>query len=279
MPSQTVSDRHDIPTTGPTGPADRCARLRALHVPGAPLVVPNAWDVASARAIAGTGFPVVGTTSAGVAAVLGYPDHEGAPGGQMLAAAARITGAVDVPVTVDAEAGYGMAAAELVQALQAMGAAGCNLEDTDHAHGRLHDPAEHAEWLRDVRGAAAALDYPLVINARVDVFLAAMPEPDGGRGQIALVDEALRRAHAYAAAGADCVFPIVLWQPDALTAFLTQAPGPVNILRIPPAPSEPELADLGVARISYGALLHHEMTEHLVRRITPLLPPPLPTPR
>jgi 2-methylisocitrate lyase-like PEP mutase family enzyme len=130
-----------------------------------------------------------------------------------------------------------------------------------------------------VRGAASALDYPLVINARVDVFLAALPEPDGGRGQIGMVDEALRRAHAYAAAGADCVFPIALWQPDALAAFLAQAPGPVNVLRIPPAPSEPELADLGVARISYGGLLHHEMTEHLVRRIAPLLPPLQPTRR
>jgi hypothetical protein len=110
MTSQTVSYRSDIPTTGPTDPADptdptdRCARLRALHLPGTPVVIPNAWDVASARPIADTGFPVVGTTSAGVAAELGYPDHEGAPGEQMLTAAARITGAVDVPVTVDAEA-------------------------------------------------------------------------------------------------------------------------------------------------------------------------------
>jgi 2-methylisocitrate lyase-like PEP mutase family enzyme len=211
--------------------------------------------------------------------VLGYPDHERAPGAQMLAAAARITRALDVPVTVDAEAGYGMTAAELVQALHTMGAAGCNLEDTDHAHGRLRDPAAQAEWLRAVRDAAAAIDYPLVVNARVDVFLAATPELHGDRRQIALVDEALQRAHTYARAGADCVFPIVLWQPDALAAFMAQAPGPVNVLRIPPAPSEPELADLGVARISYGGLLHHEMTEHLVRRISPLLGTPLPTAR
>ena len=237
-----------------------------------PLVIPNAWDVASARAVAGSGFPVVGTTSAGIAAVLGYEDHQRAPGREMLAAAARIAGAVQVPVTVDAEAGYGMSPVQLVAALQEMGAAGCNLEDTNHETGRLRDVVEQAEWLRDVRAAASARDYGLVINARVDVFLAAfLAAGQVWQGQVELVDEALRRAHAYVDAGVDCVFPIVLWQPDALAAFLAQAPGPVNVLRIPPAPSEAELAKLGVARISYGGLLHQEMIEQLTRRITPLV--------
>src|SRR6516164_2633145 len=93
----------------------RCDLLRSLHRPGAPLVLPNAWDAATARAVAAAGFPAVATTSA-VAAALGYDDHEGAPAGEMLAAAARITRSVDVPVTVDAEAGYGMTAAELAAA-------------------------------------------------------------------------------------------------------------------------------------------------------------------
>ena len=101
------------------------------------------------------GFPVVATTSGGVAATLGYEDHEGAPGDEMLAAAARIARGVDVPVTVDAEAGYGMEPAELVAALRSAGAAGCNLEDTDHAAGSLRDPDRHAEWLRAVRRAAS----------------------------------------------------------------------------------------------------------------------------
>jgi 2-methylisocitrate lyase-like PEP mutase family enzyme len=256
------------PQTQQSGHAGRCQQLRELHVPGVPLVIPNAWDVATARAVAAAGFPVVGTTSAGIAAVLGYEDHQRAPGEEMLSAAARIAGAVQVPVTVDAEAGYRMSPAQLVAALQKMGAAGCNLEDTDHATGQLRDPHEQAEWLRGVRAAASARNYGLVINARIDVFLATGRD---GRDQRELVDEALRRAHAYVDAGADCVFPIVLWQPDALAAFLAQAPGPVNILRIPPAPSESELAELGVARISYGGLLHHEMIEQLTRRITPLV--------
>src|SRR5436189_6430797 len=145
-----------------------CDLLRSLQRPGAPLLLPNAWDVATARAVVAAGFPVVATTSGGVAATLGYEDHEGAPGEEMLAAAARIARGVDVPVTVDAEAGYGMEPAELVAALRSAGAAGCNLEVSDYAAGSLRDVDRHAEWLTAVRHAASDQDYPLVINARVD---------------------------------------------------------------------------------------------------------------
>ena len=117
------------------------------------------------------GSPVVATTSGGVAATLGYEDREGAPADEMLAAAARIARGVEVPVTVDAEAGYGMEPAELVATLRTAGAAGCNLEDTDHAAGSLRDPDRHAEWLAAVREAASENGYRLVITARVDVFL------------------------------------------------------------------------------------------------------------
>src|SRR3954449_9002058 len=141
----------------------RCNLLRSLQRPGTPLLLPNVWDVATARAVVAAGFPVVATTSGGVAATLGYQDHEGAPADEMLAVAARIARDVDVPVTVDAEAGYGMEPAELVAALRDAGAAGCNLEDSDHATGMLRDAGERAEWLGAVRAAAAADDYPLVI--------------------------------------------------------------------------------------------------------------------
>src|SRR3954466_7336958 len=127
-------------TTATTDLGRRCDVLRSLHRPGAPLLLPNAWGVATARAVVAAGFQVVATTSGGVAGTLGYDDHEGAPGNEMLAAAARIVGGIDVPVTVDAEAGYGREPAELVAALQGMGAAGCNLEDSDYAAGRLRDP-------------------------------------------------------------------------------------------------------------------------------------------
>src|SRR3712207_1393987 len=234
----------------------RCDQLRTLHRRGDPLLLPNAWDVATARAVVAAGFPVVATTSGGVAGALGYEDHEGAPADEMLAAAARIVNGVDVPVTVDAEAGYGMEPAELVAALRSAGAAGCNLEDTDHAAGGLRDEDRHAEWLRAVRQASSEDGYPLVINARVDVFVGPFLAGAGPGTQEELVPEALRRANACLEAGVDCVFPIILWESDALRRFTSEVQGPVNVMRLPQAPSLAELAELGVARVSWGTLLH-----------------------
>jgi 2-methylisocitrate lyase-like PEP mutase family enzyme len=236
----------------------RCDVLRSLHRPGDPLLLPNAWDVATARAVVTAGFPVVATTSAGVAGTLGYEDHEGAPGDEMLAAAARIARAVDVPVTVDAEAGYGLEPSALVEALRDAGAAGCNLEDTDHTTETLRDPGRHAEWLRAVREAAEEAGYPLVINARVDVFLGPVLAGAGPGTQAALVADAVERANAYLEAGVDCVYPITLWERDALGRFMAEVRGPVNVVRLPQAPSPAELAALGVSRVSWGLLLYGE---------------------
>jgi 2-methylisocitrate lyase-like PEP mutase family enzyme len=248
----------------------RCDLLRSLHRPGDPLLLPNAWDVATARAVVAAGFPVVATTSGGVAATLGYEDHEGAPADEMLAAAARIAQGVEVPVTVDAEAGYGMEPAELVTALRSAEAAGCNLEDTDHAGGGLRDPDEHAEWLKAVRQAASTEDYPLVINARIDVFLGPLLAGAGPATQEELVPEALRRANAYLEAGVDCVYPIVLWETDALRRFISDVRGPVNVVRMPQAPSLAELAELGVARVSWGILLHGDAMARFEEQLTAL---------
>jgi 2-methylisocitrate lyase-like PEP mutase family enzyme len=267
MSSHQVAEE---PMTEPTDLESRCDLLRSLHVPGTPLVLPNAWDVASARAVAAAGFPVVATTSMGVAASLGYEDHERAPADDMLAAAARIATGVNVPVTVDAEAGYGMEPTDLVARLKALGAAGCNLEDTNHATGQLRDHLEQADWLRAIRGAASDQGYGLVINARIDVFLSAIASGAEGKRQAELVSEALRRAHAYVEAGADCVFPILLWERDVLESLISEAPGPVNVLQIPPAPSHAELAELGVARISYGGLLHRDAMEQFGRLLESL---------
>jgi 2-methylisocitrate lyase-like PEP mutase family enzyme len=198
---------------------------------------------------------VVATTSWGVAGSLGYEDEEHAPADEMFAAAARIARGVDVPVTVDAEAGYGMAPRELVGALRSAGVAGCNLEDTDYTAGGLRDPAQHAEWLGEVRHTALAEDYPLVINARVDVFLAPF-QSDEATSQDGLVAEAVRRANAYLEAGVDCVYPIVLWETEPLRRFMSEVRGPVNIAALEQAPSLADLAALGVARVSWGPLLY-----------------------
>jgi 2-methylisocitrate lyase-like PEP mutase family enzyme len=248
----------------------RCDLLRSLHRPGDPLLLPNAWDAATARAVVAAGFPVVATTSGGVAATLGYEDHEGAPADEMLAAAARIIEAVEVPVTVDAEAGYGMEPKELVAALQSMGAAGCNLEDTDHTDESLRDTSRHAEWLVAVRQAASEDGYDLVINARVDPFLVPFFAGADPGTQKELVPEALERANAYLDAGADCVYPITLWEPDALSLFMAGVRGPVNVIRLPQTPSLDELVALGVARVSWATLLHREAMARFAEQLASL---------
>jgi 2-methylisocitrate lyase-like PEP mutase family enzyme len=247
-----------VTTSQTTELQSRCDLLRSLQRPGTPLLLPNAWDVATARAVVAAGFPVVATTSGGVAATLGYEDHEGAPADEMLAAAARIARGVEAPVTVDAEAGYGMEPAELVDALRSVGAAGCNLEDTDHAADSLRDPDQHADWLAAVRRAASNDGYRLVINARVDVFLTPFFAGAGPGTQIELVPDALQRARAYLEAGADCVYPIALWETDALRHFTSEVGGPVNVIRLPQTPSLAELAALGVARVSWATLLYRD---------------------
>jgi 2-methylisocitrate lyase-like PEP mutase family enzyme len=248
----------------------QCDLLRSLHRPGAPLLLPNVWDVATATAVVAAGFPVVATSSGAVAATLGYEDHHGAPADEMLAAAARIARGVDVPVTVDAEGGYGMEPDELVAALRSAGAAGCNLEDTDHAAGTLRDPDQHAEWLSAVRQAAAADRYPIVINARVDVFLAPFFAGAGGPGtQEELVPDAVRRANAYLDAGADSVYPIALWETDVLRRFIGDVRGPVNVRRLPQM-SLTELAELGVARVSWATLLYREAMARFEEQVAAL---------
>ena len=246
--------RGAVTGTQTTGLESRCDLLRSLHRPGAPLILPNAWDVATAKAVVHAGYAVVATTSWAVAATLGYEDGERAPADEMFAAAARIVRGVDVPVTVDAEAGYGMEPAELVAALRSVGAAGCNLEDTEWPAGSLRDPDRHAEWLTAVRETALGQGYPLVINARVDVFFHPFLA-DHGAPQDGFVTEGVRRANTYLEAGVDCVYPICLWETNALRRFMSEVSGPVNIAREPQAPSIAELAALGVARVSWGPLL------------------------
>jgi 2-methylisocitrate lyase-like PEP mutase family enzyme len=246
--------RNGMTVSAATDLKSRCELLRSLHRRGDPLLLPNAWDVATAKAVVAAGYAVVATTSWAVAAALGYEDGERAPADEMFAAAARIARGVDVPVTVDVEAGYGMQARELVAALRDAGAAGCNLEDTEWPAESLRDPDRQAEWLAAVREAAREADYPLVINARVDVFfhpfLADHDAPQDG-----CVAEGVRRAKAYLAADVDCVYPICLWEKSALSRFMSEVPGFVNIAREPHAPTNAELSALGVARVSWGPLL------------------------
>lgn len=220
-------------------------QLRHLHQEGL-LVLPNAWDVASARVVEEAGFAAVATSSAAVTAVLGLPDGEGAPWQEVFAATARIARAVWVPVTMDAEGGYGMTPSDLVGRLLDIGVAGCNLEDSDHRSGGLKDPQRQADFLAGVRNAADAVGVPLVINARVDTFLPTSGIRDDGR-----VAETVRRGRLYRAAGADCVYPIGVSAPAVLAELVAGIDAPINA-NSGPHLSLPVLKDLRVARVSFG---------------------------
>ena len=223
---------------------EKAERLRALHVPGSPLVLPNVWEAGSARAVVEAGFPAVATSSAAVARTLGYDDGEATPVGEMMAAVSRIARvAAGVPVTADVERGYGLKPAELVERLADAGAVGCNLEDSNPATGELVDAAAQAEFLAEVRAAAGD---NLVINARVDIYL------HGDRRRETVAD----RARLYLEAGADCVYPIGLDDEQELEALVTEVGGPVNVFFRPGVPSLARLAELGVARVSFGGGLH-----------------------
>ncbi len=176
-------------------------RFRAAHHGPRPLVLPNVWDCASARVFAGAGFGALATSSGAVAATLGYADGQHTPAAEMFAAIARIARCVDVPVTADIEAGYGLAPAELAGRLAEAGAVGCNLEDSDPVSRDLADPGRQADFLAAVRAAAGEA---LVLNARVDVFV--RPRPAGAGDAAA---EAAERGRRYLAAGADCCYPIL----------------------------------------------------------------------
>jgi 2-methylisocitrate lyase-like PEP mutase family enzyme len=224
--------------------------LRDLHVPGRPLVLPNAWDAATARAVEAAGFAAVATTSRAVSESLGHEDGQRTPAGEAFGAIARIASAVAVPVTADIEAGYGLPPDELAEMLLAAGAVGCNLEDTDHAAGGLIDADEQSRRIAALREAATAAGVPIVVNARIDVYLLEIGDP-GGR-----TEEALRRARLYLDAGADCVYPIMLADEATIAAFVEACGGMVNVYARPQGPPLPALAALGVARISFGPWLH-----------------------
>ncbi len=241
-------------------------RLRELHHAGEPLVLPNVWDAASAKIVAEAGFPVVATASAAISAMLGYPDGEGAPWQEMFAAAGRVARAVSVPVTVDAEAGYGMEPRELVDRLLEIGAVGCNLEDTDHRGGGLVDAGAHAERLAAIRAAADDAGVPIVINARADTFLPASGVPEQEQAA-----EAVRRGGLYLEAGADCVYPIGVSDEKDIATLVAGVPGPVNGNTRPGGPDLAKLGELGVARVSYGPRFYREALASLKTTVEELL--------
>jgi 2-methylisocitrate lyase-like PEP mutase family enzyme len=224
--------------------------FRALHR-GRILLLPNVWDVASARIVEEAGFTAVATTSAGVAFSLGYPDGEKISRDEMLARAARIAKAVKVPVTADVEAGYGARpedAARTAREVIEEGAVGINLEDgtEDPAH-PLVELSLQLEKIHAIRETALKSGVLLVLNARTDVYLAEVG------AQESRYDETLRRALAFRDAGADCVFVPGVRDIETISRLVRDVKCPVNILAGPGSPTVGELEQVGVARVSLGS--------------------------
>lgn len=223
-----------------------------LHVPGRPLILYNIWDAGSAKAVAEAGAPAIATGSWSVAAAQGYPDGQAIPMDLVLQIISRICTTVDVPVSVDFEGAYAEApegvAANVTQVVKA-GAIGINFEDQIIGGAGLYPPATQHDRLKAVRRAAEAVDIPLFVNARTDLFL---KQADHSKHE-SLLAEAKDRAATYAEAGADSFFVPGLVDSDLIGMICDAVALPVNILMISGAPSAATLASLGVARISYGS--------------------------
>jgi 2-methylisocitrate lyase-like PEP mutase family enzyme len=227
----------------------RALRFLRLHKGPHILVLPNAWDVASARIFAQAGFRAIGTTSAGIAYSLGYPDRQRIPPGEMIAVVRRIAAAVELPVTADMEAGYGESpeqVAETARAVVAAGAAGMNLEDSSDG-ATLFDVARQVERIRAAIEAAEEAGAALVINARTDVYGVQVGESTGR------YDEALRRLAAYRDAGAGCLFLPGVQDPNIIARMVRDLGAPLNILATTGTPGTQDLENMGVARVSVGS--------------------------
>jgi 2-methylisocitrate lyase-like PEP mutase family enzyme len=230
---------------------EKADRLRQLHRSGSILMLPNAWDAASAKIFEREGFPAVATTSAGIAASMGYADGERIPRDEMLAVVARIVKSVTIPVTVDLEAGYATTPEEMrdtTQQLLLTGAVGMNLEDGLREGGMpLVQTSHHAEKIKVVREVCHVSGIDLVINARTDIFLKCVGD---GTNRLA---HAIHRGNAYLRAGADCIFVPGVADPETIFELTQQINGPVNVLAVMGTPCIKELQRLGVARVTFGS--------------------------
>jgi 2-methylisocitrate lyase-like PEP mutase family enzyme len=229
--------------------AERATALLTLHRPGNPVILPTVWDAWSARLATDAGFAALTVGSHPVADSIGKPDNEGMSFDDLLSRVVQITSAVDVPVSVDVESGYGLPAARLIDGLLGAGAVGLNIEDTVHSEGkRLRSADEHAELVGALRAADHA-GVHLVINARTDLFL----RNDGDDSD--RVERAVARLQKAAAAGADVLYPVGRHDPETLRRLATELPLPINAIALPDQDDPASFGPLGVGRISFGPFL------------------------
>ena len=251
---------------------DHATTFRRLHARGGDsiLVLPNAWDVATARLVEEAGARAIATTSAGVAWALGYPDGQKISRDEMLDTVRRIAAAVRIPVTADMESGYGSGSpddvAETARGVIAAGAVGMNLEDAPGRDGApVLDAEVNAERIAAARRAADEAGVAFFINARTDTYLRKIGADDAAR-----FDETVRRARLYQQAGADGIF-VPLAPSDVIGRLAAAIDAPLNVIAGPGSPTIGELKALGVARVSLGPHLARSALAHVRRAATEVL--------
>jgi 2-methylisocitrate lyase-like PEP mutase family enzyme len=235
--------------TAKTQQKKKAEDFRALHRGKQILILPNGWDVPSARVFEDAGFPAVATSSAGMLVSLGYPDGEVISRDEFVSAVGRIAKVVSVPLSADIVAGFGKNTREVlvtVKAILKTGAIGINIEDFAHATKKLYPIERQVENVKAIRKLGETQGIPLVINARTDALRFAEGNED------ARFKEAIRRATAYRDAGADCVYPMGLVDAASIAAFVLALDFPVNVMVRKGLPEISELERLGVARVSFG---------------------------
>ena len=232
------------------------------------LVLLNSWDAGSSKLIEACGYKAIATTSMGIAASLGYPDCEVIQLSEMIDAITGIVKGVQVPVTVDIEAGYGNNINEIIDSVKkiiATGIVGINIEDSIDLNPDLIDEMEFCERISAIRALSDSLGFHLVINARTDSFYTS-----SGTQQEKLV-ESIKRGNKYREAGADCIFIQPVWDKETISTLVKEINAPINILSIPGIGaglplSVSELQDLGVARLSMGSGLM-KATLSLIKKV------------
>src|SRR6266700_3703176 len=228
---------------------ERAEDFRALHHGKRSVVLPNAWDVPSARVFEDAGFPAVATSSAGMLVSLGYPDGEVINRQEFVSAVGRIARVLSVPLSADIVAGFGKTSKEVLATVKAIlkaGAIGVNIEDFIHATKKLYAVERQIENVKAIRKLGETLGVPVVINARTDALRFAEGTEE------AQFKEAIRRATAYRDAGADCVYPMGLIDAASIARFVKALDFPINVMVRKGLPPVGELERLGVARVSFG---------------------------
>ena len=234
---------------------DRAETFLALHQPGNPVILPTVWDAWSAKLAVDAGFVALTVGSHPLADSIGKEDGEGMAFDDVVTRVKQITAAVDVPVSVDLESGYGESPAGLIAGLLEAGAVGFNVEDTVHKEGgRLRSSSEHAELVGAYREAADATGVHVVINARTDLFLRGVGD------EADRVDRAIARLTEAANAGADVLYPVGRHEPDAMRRLTSELPLPINAIGLPEQDDPASFGPLGVGRISFGPFLQRALS-------------------